>query len=206
MSRTTVPRRRFLLAGTGGAVGAALLGVRPAAAQSSPTVTLYRLNPSWGTPILDSSGRSRTKCSGKACHKAAPHRYFLTLADALAGRLHPCCLAQPEPVQVSVDLNALMPYYRARHGGVDMRCPELPAVLRDAIVAGRTESRPTPPAEPAPAPTPVLGQDAPAAALAFTGSESSTHAALGAALVAGGIAAVALGAASRRDEPDATQA
>jgi hypothetical protein len=35
-----------------------------------------------------------------------------------------------------IDLNALMPFYAARLGGVDARCPELPGALRTALYAG----------------------------------------------------------------------
>lgn len=144
MSKRSLPRRVFLAAGFGGVASSALAS--GLIAQSSPaaattgtttTVTLWRLDPAWGHPLTTESGSdTKSRCRASACHKAAPHRYFLTAADAVAGRLHSCCLAQPEPVQACIDLNALMPYYRARLGGVDDRCADLPAELKAALTAG----------------------------------------------------------------------
>lgn len=126
-------RRHFIAAAATCALGTA--GSSPARAADRPsTVTQWQLNPSWGHPLSTATGSdTKTRCRGRACHLAAPHRYFLTEADAVAGRLHPCCLAQPVPVTVCIDLNELMPYYRARLGGVDARCPELPDHLRSAL-------------------------------------------------------------------------
>ena len=139
-SSAMLSRRRLLTSASGIAV-AGVAGARTAGAESSSssTVKMWRLNPDWGTPITTDSGSStKTRCKGKACHLAAPNRLFLTEADALAGRLHPCCLAQPVPVWVNIDLNALMPFYQARHGGVDLRCPDLPQNLQQALVLATT--------------------------------------------------------------------
>jgi hypothetical protein len=128
-------RRRFIVAVGTCAVGVGA-GTAARAAGAPSTVTLWQLNPDWGEPLTTATGSdTKTRCRGRACHLAAPHRFFLTEADAIASRLHPCCLAQPVPVRVCIDLNELMPYYRARLGGVDARCPELPPQLRDALYA-----------------------------------------------------------------------
>jgi len=58
-------------------------------------------------------------CSANACHNTAPIRDFLTRSDAIASRLHPCCLAQPIAVQSSIDL----------------RCKQLPKELHAALAA-----------------------------------------------------------------------
>ncbi len=134
-------RRRMLSAGVGllaGASAGAMIVASPAGASTgASTVTLWTLNPNWGTPLTTSSGSdTKSRCRSNACRKAAPHRFFLTEADAIAGRLHKCCLAQPAPVKVCIDLNELMPFYKARLGGVDARCPILPAAVKSALVAG----------------------------------------------------------------------
>ncbi len=103
-------RRRFLLAALAVPAAAALPGRVSA---SAATHSLWMLDPDWGFPLSTSSGSdTKSRCRSCACHSAAPHRYFLSEADAIAGRLHPCCLAQPVRVDVCVDLNGLMPYYR----------------------------------------------------------------------------------------------
>lgn len=141
-------RRHFLAA-----LGAAAIGVgsnASAAVASRPSsVTLWRLNPDWGEPLTTATGSdTKSRCRGRACHAAAAHRFFLTAADAVAGRLHPCCLAQPTPVEVCIDLNELVPYYRARLGGVDARCPELPSHLREALYVADRCSMPGGPDRP----------------------------------------------------------
>ena len=177
----------------GGVVGAAGLSAGKASAAASQH-TLWRLNPDWGTPLTTPSGSAtKTRCSGRACHLAAPHRFFLSQADALAGRLHSCCLAQPVPVTLCIDLNELMPFYRARLGGIDARsldyalnanfyrarlggidarCPDLPSGLSMALSGAGVCV--TPPAEedtPAVTPTsPAVSPTSPTAALEATTS------------------------------------
>ncbi|HEY4332753.1 MAG TPA: LPXTG cell wall anchor domain-containing protein, partial [Ilumatobacteraceae bacterium] len=148
-----VSRRKLLTCGVSGLVSVAV-GARTATVSATAlttTVTMWRLDPDWGAPLTTDSGSStKSRCRGGACHAAAPHRFFLTRADALAGRLHRCCLAQPVAIQVCIDLNALMPFYAARLGGVDGRCPSLPPDLRDALY-GSSCTRPVlPQTEPLP--------------------------------------------------------
>lgn len=152
-------RRRFIVAVGTCAVGASAATSAHAAGRPS-TVTLWQLDPDWGEPRTTATGSdTKTRCRGRACHLAAPHRFFLTEADAIAGRLHPCCLAQPTPVTVCIDLNELMPYYRARLGGVDGRCPELPEHLRVALYASNrcvpTANPDEPPGPDGPQPPPA---------------------------------------------------
>jgi hypothetical protein len=212
---TTLTRRKLLSTLTGGIVGIVAIGAKSASAAS--TVTMWKLNPNWGTPLVSASGVTRTRCRGNACHVAAPNRFFLTQADAIAGRLHVGCMAQPYPVQVAVDLNALMPFYTARFGGVDVRCAQLPTVLGNALqraVDGPNaivtpdatpdpESAPVPDAIPIPDATaaPEAAPDADFApqftALPVTGSSPAPVLIAGAAFIATGIA---LSAKSKQDE------
>lgn len=197
-------RRKMILAGSAGLLGSFALGARPAAASTSGTVTMWKLNPAWGTPLPTTTGATRTRCKGTACHKAASHRFFLTEADAIAGRLHKCCLAQPTPVELCIDLNALMPYYAARLGGVDGRCPTLPEPLRFALydascALNLTTSQPIG-SEPTEAqPTASLPQNG----LPVTGASIEKVLAAGAII---GTAGVILTASQRTKTAEATQA
>lgn len=182
-------RRRFLAAAVGGSIAAAI--GRPVAAATA-THSMWRLDPAWGYPLTTESGSdTKTRCRSRACHNAAPHRFFLSEADAIAGRLHPCCLAQPVRVEVCADLNELMPYYGARLGGVDARCPTLPAHLRTALQdAGgcaftpSTEvnppdpiSNPQPPPATAPQPSPATAPlSAPTSAWRAPSSQTASSA------------------------------
>jgi hypothetical protein len=219
---TTLTRRKLLGTLTGGLVGVVALGSTSASAAS--TVTMWKLNPNWGTPLTAPSGRVRTRCKGNACHAAAPHRFFLTQADAIAGRLHINCMAQPYPVQVAVDLNALMPFYTARLGGVDVRGAQLPTVLGNALqraVDGPTaittpdetapDTTPVPDADPDATPVPDAAAEPDSAEpdpafapiytkLPVTGSSPAPVLIAGAAFIATGIA---LNAKSNRASADA---
>jgi len=224
-------RRRFLVV-IGGSVAGVGIGAQ---AMAAPSQTLWMLDPDWGFPLTTETGSdTKLRCHGHACHRAAPHRFFLTEADARAGRLHLCCLAQPVPVSVCIDLNELMPYYRARRGGVDARCPELPATLRSALYAASTciastaPDTPIAPPDPAPpgsapadpdAPPPARADNdvpdhgtaadhAPAArstTLPVTGVATTPAVLAGAVLTATGVAAlIARGGATSEDRPQAT--
>lgn len=144
-------RRRFLAAAAG--VPVAIATGRSVSAAST-THSLWMLDPDWGYPLATASGSDvKSRCRARACHRAAPNRFFLSRADALAGRLHPCCLAQPVNVEVCIDMNALMPFHRARLGGVDRRCPELPDDLRNALAsAAACVAPPTTTTSPSPTP------------------------------------------------------
>lgn len=125
-------RRALLRVGAGSAAAAAMwTRGGPIAAAQTQTV-LWMLDADWGYPLSTPSG-VRTRCRGRACHNAAPNRFFLTREEALAGRLHPCCLAQPVEVCAAITTEQLLPYYRARRGGIDRRCPELPEEIRVAL-------------------------------------------------------------------------
>jgi hypothetical protein len=212
---STLTRRKLLTTLTGGIVGVVALGAKSAAAAT--TVTMWKLTANWGTPLLTPSGRTRTRCRGAACHAAAPHRFFLTQADAIAGRLHVGCMAQPYPVQVAIDLNALMPFYTARLGGVDVRGAQLPSVLGNALqravdgpnaIETPDETAPEPDAVPDTNPVPEAQPDAAEAepdaafapsftALPVTGGSPAPVLIAGAAFIATGIA---LSAKNKRDD------
>ncbi len=126
-----VSRRTAISLFGGGVLAAAIVGKADAAPDSH---TLWMLDPDWGSSLTTDSGSdTKLRCRSRACHLAAPHRFFLSRSDAISGRLHPCCLAQPVAVKVCIDLNLLLPYYTARLGGVDTRCAQLPAPLRSAL-------------------------------------------------------------------------
>jgi hypothetical protein len=200
----TLTRRKLIGTLTGGIVGAVALGANQVSAAPAP-VTMWMLDPDWNTPLATAGGGTKSKCKGSACRKAAPHRFFLTQADAIAGRLHPGCLAQPKAVLLNIDLNAMMPFYSARHGGIDGRCPTLPAVLGANLY--RAETPATPADEPAPAqPVEQPAEAAPAAAvpvngLPVTGSSVGTVIKAGAVIGTAGVVLTALGRREPASEP-----
>jgi hypothetical protein len=93
-SPSSIGRRRFLtsLAALAGGGFATLVGVAPAAG-AADTVTLWRLNASWGYPV---GPNGKTRCTCRACHLHAANKIFRTSDAAVAARIHPCCLCQPE--------------------------------------------------------------------------------------------------------------
>jgi len=192
MEATEVFSRRNFMAAAGGSVVAAFANASSAAADGS-NHTFWMLNPSWGTPLTTAMGSdTKSECHGAACHNAAPHRFFLTRADAIAGRLQIGCLAQPEAVTVCVDLNVVMPYYNARLGGVDGRCPVLPASLRTALHDATACSVVAPAPPPATPPPAVVPPELPR-----TGEDGSSILAAAAATTALG---VVVWAATSRDK------
>jgi len=188
-------RRRFMAA-AGGSIAAAVAG-SSTKADTAPH-TLWILNPAWGSPLTTVTGSdTKSQCHAAACHSAAPHRLFLTQADALAGRLHPGCLAQPEAVPAVMNLNALMPYYRARKGGIDGRCPELPSAIRAGVYAAITRT-PAPALDPPAGAPPASDPGAPPNELPRSGNDPSSILAVAAATTAIGVVAWA---ATSRDAP-----
>ena len=91
---SSIGRRRFLtsLAAIAGGGFATLVGVAPPAG-AADTVTLWRLNASWGYPV---GPKGKTRCTCRACHLHAENKIFRTSDAAVAARIHPCCLCQPE--------------------------------------------------------------------------------------------------------------
>ena len=93
-SPSSIGRRRFLtsLAALAGGGFATLVGVAPPAG-AADTVTLWRLNASWGYPV---GPNGKTRCTCRACHLHAANKIFRTSDAAVAARIHLCCLCQPE--------------------------------------------------------------------------------------------------------------
>jgi hypothetical protein len=93
-SPSSIGRRRFLtsLAALAGGGFATIVGVAPPAG-AADTVTLWRLNASWGYPV---GPNGKTRCTCRACHLHAANKIFRTSDAAVAARIHPCCLCQPE--------------------------------------------------------------------------------------------------------------
>lgn len=198
-----VTRRTAISLLGGSALAAAFAGRAEAASNSH---TLWMLDPEWGSSLTTPSGSdTKSRCRGRACHLAAPHRFFLSRTDAISGRLHPCCLAQPVAVTVCIDLNLLLPYYSARLGGVDTRCAQLPDSLRAALTGRSACGLPDDDQEPeiaAPSALPTFpgstaGARSAASTLPATGS--ATTLALG-AVVAVAAGAVVLATTERSDD------
>jgi hypothetical protein len=93
-SPSSIGRRRFLtsLAALAGGGFATLVGIAPPAG-AADTVTLWRLNASWGYPV---GPNGKTRCTCRACHLHAANKIFRTSDAAVAARIHLCCLCQPE--------------------------------------------------------------------------------------------------------------
>ncbi len=87
-------RRRFIAAFAvvmGGGI-ATVVGAAEGA-KADDTVTLWRLNANWGYPV---GPKDKTRCDCKACQLHAANKIFLTQQAAIAGRIHLCCVCQPE--------------------------------------------------------------------------------------------------------------
>ncbi len=193
--------RRTAISLLGGGMFAAAFAGRVDAASDSHT--LWMLDPEWGTSLTTATGSTtKSRCRGRACHLGAPHRFFLSRSDAISGRLHPCCLAQPVAVTVCIDLNLLLPYYSARLGGVDTRCPQLPDALRNALTGRSACTLPSVAQDPAiiTPDVPVLpspDEVASTATLPSTGTNAATIALGAAAAIV--VGAGVLAAAARPD-------
>lgn len=181
-----ISRRRFVLfgLGVGSTVGAFAVPAGAAATPSPTTATLWRLSADWGYPA---GPKGRTRCKGRACHLHAANKIYATEADALAGRLHICCMAQPVafevPIEVHHELTSLPPSPGPALG--DRRHDEVVQALeRAALAAHESSHHAAPPSRPP-------------ATLASTGSSVAM-------LTAGGVALGTLGATalaiSRRNE------
>lgn len=201
MPRPMLTRRNLLAWGLGTAGAVAVVGL-PMAGANESTTTLWKLDPNWGTPRKTSTGATRTRCRGRACHNAAPNRYFLSEEDALAGRLHPCCLAQPVKVHAEVEKTVLLEYL-GDSGLLDIRTAALPSsitkALKDATdVAGLSNSNTfSSDAGSSGGSSGGAGSDGDAPdSLAFTGGDAAVIAAVGMGAVAVGSATVV--AARRR--------
>lgn len=131
-----IDRRRFLMGSFALTTAGVGLG-RSALVHATPvTVTLWRLSSDWGYPLTTDTGSdTKSRCRGNACHNAAPHRFFLTEAEALAGRLHLCCLAQPVPVAVCLELDSFLAARRQWRGVslVDVRWAGIDPALVEAF-------------------------------------------------------------------------
>ncbi len=62
-------------------------------ARAAETVTLWRLNANWGYPV---GPKNKTHCDCNACQVHAANKIYLTSDAAIAGRIHLCCVCQPE--------------------------------------------------------------------------------------------------------------
>jgi hypothetical protein len=146
----TLDRRRFLQLGLGGGV-ITLMGFAgfQRSAHAVDTVDVWRLNAEWGYAVPP-NGRTRCRCT--ACHAHAASKVFTTQAAAIAGRIHLCCVCQPESLRLLPDdVAALFPgsttVIDLRHGtnGEDFEA----AVARATAAApGPPPTGPLPPTDP----------------------------------------------------------
>ena len=171
MTSRSLNRRVFLTATAASTVGLVALGARPAAAATG--ITVWRLDADWGYPV---GPKAKTKCACRSCSRRAASAFFATEAAAIAGRVHPCCVCQP----YTTTLTDVSPHDLFQGGDTaDLRDPRVAAVL------SRRSAGDPPAAIPASA-------SAGRAGLPRTGGSSRELTGVGAALVAGGGALVAL--------------
>ncbi len=180
MSRTT-SRRFFLL--TAGSSSAAAVGFAtfpgPVGAQTA-TTTLWRLNANWGYPA---GPKSRTSCTCKACHSHAANKLFFSQDEAIAGRVHPCCVCQPEALQVAPEALEALKKIAGTEPSVDRRDPQVASVMGATYL--RPEEAPPSPSSTTVAPT----GDAGPSPLAFTGNNTSSALIVGAGVAGAGLMA-----------------
>jgi len=182
-----ISRRRFVLVGLGiGSTAGAFAVPAGAVATPSPTTaTLWRLSADWGYPA---GPKGRTRCRGRACHLHAANKIYATETDALAGRLHICCVAQPVsfevPIEVHNELSNLPPSPGPALG--DRRHDEVAQALERAALAAHESSRL------------AALPSRPPAALASTGSSAAML--TGGGLALGAVGATALVIARRNGE------
>ncbi len=145
--RTTFDRRRFLLLGAGGAA-AAIAGGGSAGAADPEFATVWRLSADWGYPVPP---KSRTRCLCSACRAHAANKIYLSRDEAIAGRIHPCCVCQPYSIQLlTTDVAALAALTTA--GSADLRTGPVRTAFEDAVARAQ-EPPPPPPIEAAPTTT-----------------------------------------------------
>ncbi len=188
--------RRLFLGAVGTAAAGATLGgpgLGWAAAAPAPAgITVWRLNADWGYPV---GPKSRSRCRCRACHLHAANKLYATEAEAVAGRIHPCCICQTEAFTVAVDTDDLFADVAA-DGSVDRRNPAVAAVLAAAPLGASTD-----PTEYSPT---ALSTDsdpsAQSSVLALTGSRPGSLAMIGGTALVGGAALVALGQRRQRIE------
>jgi hypothetical protein len=150
-------RRSFLRKasiGTVGLSGVALVGSYGLAyGDEAEFVTLWVLNSNWGT-LRGPAGKERTACRGNACHRHAANKIFMNEAFANSatgqywpngGKLHPCCLATAEPIQVKAStLAALLEHSMDGGKSVDRRCLGVPEILKLSDPTSTTTTTSTP--------------------------------------------------------------
>lgn len=184
-----VSRRRFLFVGLGVGSSVGAFAIPAAAAPSGTTAgtaTLWRLSADWGYPA---GPKGRTRCKGRACHLHAANKIYATQAEALAGRLHICCVAQPVAFEVPIEVHDELTNLPPTDGPAlaDRRHEAVAQALERAALAAHESAR---------AAAANQSTTHPPAVLATTGTSSAMLAAGGVALGAAGATALAI---SRRN-------
>ena len=158
---STIGRRRFLTAVAavmGGGVMTLVVGAE--GARAAETVTLWRLNANWGYPV---GPKNKTHCDCNACQVHAANKIYLTAAAALAGRIHVCCVCQPESFVVSASCAAALFASSSSLEMTDRRYPGVGVALASCFASPPPPS-PGPSTGPIAAPTPEAAPTTPPSA------------------------------------------
>ena len=164
---STIGRRRFLTAVAalmGGGVVTLVAGAE--GARAAETVTLWRLNANWGYPV---GPKNKTHCDCNACQVHAANKIYLTAAAALAGRIHVCCVCQPESFVVSASCAEALFASSSSLEMTDRRYPGVGVALASCF-ASPPPSGPGPSTDPIAAPTSEAAPTTPPSAAATTAS------------------------------------
>jgi len=165
---STIGRRRFLTAVAavmGGGVVTLVAGAE--GARAAETVTLWRLNANWGYPV---GPKDKTHCDCNACQVHAANKIYLTAAAALAGRIHVCCVCQPESFVVSSSCAGALFAFSSSTEMTDRRYPGVGVALASCF-ASPPPSGSGPSTAPAAAPTSGATPTTPPSAAAPTTTE-----------------------------------
>jgi hypothetical protein len=153
--------------GTGAAT---LLGTSVAAADDTAVVSVWRLSADWGYAVPP---KARTHCRCSACYAHAANAVYASRADALAARIHPCCVCQPYAIELlAADANALFPSGTSH---VDLRWAGVRQSFEQAV-SHTIEAAPstTVSAPPPTSTTPPASTTPPTSTVAPTSTTSST--------------------------------
>jgi hypothetical protein len=145
-------RRRFLVLGAGSGAALAIGAGGGNAAAAGATTTVWKLSADWGYAVPP---KNRTRCRCSACKDHATNTLFATQTDALAARIHPCCVCQPFGVALlTADAAALFPTstttldLRAADNRIAFEAPQQPEPLPESSSDPVTVPVVPPPADP----------------------------------------------------------
>ncbi|CAN0504260.1 unnamed protein product, partial [Phaeothamnion confervicola] len=103
--------------------------------------TVWRLSADWGYPVPP---KSRTRCLCSACRAHAANKIYLSRDEAIAGRIHPCCVCQPYSIQLlTTDVAVLAALTTA--GSADLRRGPVRTAFEGAVARAQEPPPPPPP-------------------------------------------------------------